>query len=349
MSMQQPSEQIRVKFLTAGPAALWLHQMPDNRPLWGKCRFIFDQDATDYDWLVVYDDVPVKQGLTKNTTFEEHPGGREKSLLVTTEPCSIKYYGQPFVEQFGCVLTSQDANALRHRERIFSQPALQWFYGVGTGRWLPFNSMLDAPPEHKTQDLSMVYSPKAMRFTLHKARKDFMLALIRQFPEMAVFGRGALPLDDKAEALDGFRYHIAIENHVGLHHWTEKLADAFLGLALPFYDGCPNAEAYFPAESFIRIDKRDPEQAVAIIRNAIANKEYEKRLPAIREARRRVLFEYNLFAVLAHEIEARNTRLSAHAKPGRILSRHALRRTSKRVWLDDLQGKLRMRVRNLLS
>ncbi|MEZ6050382.1 MAG: hypothetical protein R3C02_03185 [Planctomycetaceae bacterium] len=42
-----------------------------------------------------------------------------------------------------------------------------------------------------------------------------------------------------------YRYHVAVENHIAEHHWTEKLADAFLGATLPFYFGCPNASDYF--------------------------------------------------------------------------------------------------------
>ncbi len=81
------------------------------------------------------------------------------------------------------------------------------------------------------------------------------------------------------------------------------MADPFLGFALPFYAGCPNARDYFPEDSFVPIDPLDFESSRATIRSVIENDEYEKRLPAITEARRLVLEEYNLFAVLAREIE----------------------------------------------
>ena len=142
---------------------------------------------------------------------------------------------------------------------------------------------------------------------------------------------------------------MAIENFIGPHHWTEKLADAFLGLALPFYCGCPNATDYFPAESFIPVDLKDPQGGARIIRDAISNNEYEKRLPAIIEARRRVLFEYNLFAVISREIE----KLHASGFEGggertTIYSRHALRKGSLAVSLRDTYGKVRARARHLI-
>src|SRR5690606_12128399 len=109
-----------------------------------------------------------------------------------------------------------------------------------------------------------------------------------------------------------------------------------LGLTLPFYCGCPNATDYFPAESFIPIDLKDAEGAARIIRDAILNNEYEKRLPAIIEARRRVLVEYNFFAVISREIE--NLRASGFKGGGKrttIYSRHALRKSSLAVSLCD--------------
>jgi hypothetical protein len=161
---------------------------------------------------------------------------------------------------------------------------------------------------------------------------------------MDVYGRGALPLDDKAEAVAPYRYHVAIENHIGLHHWTEKLADPFLGLALPFYCGCPNAADYFPAESFIPIDMKDPEGAARLIRQAIADNEYEKRLPAIIEARRRVMHEHNFFAVVTRVIAERHDVLPAPDGPRALYSRHALRRQRPLSGLRDIFGKVRARL-----
>jgi len=328
------------------PTALWLHQFPHGEPRWGNCHFIFDQQARDYDWLVVYDDIPEIPGESRKRAHEELACAPGHTLLVTTEPSSIKIYGNDYTRQFGAVLTSQAAWALPHRQRIYSQPGLHWFYGIGSRHVTPFDELI-ASPDSKSKTLSMVFSSKKMRHTLHHRRAALMQGLMQRLPEMDVFGRDtAHVLDDKADCLQDYRYHVAIENFVGEHHWTEKLADAFLGETLPFYAGCPNAAAYFPAESFIPIDMRDIEGSVATIRQAIAANAYEARLSAIREARRRVLYEYNIFAVLASEIACR---YNANARPvsrTRILSRRAMRTSSPAVALRDLYGKVRGRLRH---
>jgi hypothetical protein len=187
-----------------------------------------------------------------------------------------------------------------------------------------------------------------MRHTLHHHRARFMRWLVQNMPELDTFGRETpRKLDDKADCLRDYRYHIAVENFIGEQHWTEKLADPFLGLSLPFYYGCPNAADYFPQDSFIPIDIRDPAGALGIIRSAIASNEYEKRLPALIEARRRVMVEYNLFAVAAREIARLNSASFPVQAGNRILSRRALRLSSPAVALRDLYGKLRGRIMHL--
>lgn len=328
------------------PTAQWLHQLPHGEPRWGNCRFIFDQQARDYDWLVVYDDIPEMPGETRESAYVELACAPEHTLLVTTEPSSIKIYGEDYTRQFAAVLTSQAEWALPHSQRIYSQPGLHWFYGIGSRHVMPFDDLITLP-DRKTKTLSMVFSSKSMRHTLHHRRAALMQGLMQRLPEMDVFGLGtAHALDDKADCLRDYRYHVAIENFIGEHHWTEKLADAFLGESLPFYAGCPNAAAYFPAESFIPIDMRDLKGSVATIQKAIAENAYEARLPAIREARRRVLYEYNLFAVLAREIARRHGAAASSAQHTRILSRRAKRTSSPVVALRDVYGKVRGRLRH---
>ncbi len=340
------STEIRVKVLSPVPVRYFRHQLPDADPVWGDCRFIFDPDERDYDWLLVYEDLPRRPDVPAGQRCENLPCPASHTLLTTSEPSSIKHYGNPYTRQFGCVITSQEAWALPHRDRLFSQAGLIWMYGVGSDGVRTFDDMVAHPPLAKSKDLSMVFSPKRQRHTLHHRRHAFMCKMMQWLPSMDVFGRGVRPLenDDKAAALDAYRYHIAVENHNGRHHWTEKLSDAFLGLTLPFYSGCPNADDYFPEESFIRIDINRPEEARRIIETAIADNEFERRLPAIIEARRRVLYEYNLFALAAREIGKRHGGGSAEKGGGRICSRHALRKNSTTIAIQDVLGKIRARL-----
>lgn len=339
----------RVKFLSRQGPREWLRYFPAEDGRWADCEFIFDRDARDYDWLVVYDDIPPVAGQPRNAAFEALACRRENTLLVTTEPSSIKAYGWAFAAQFGHVLTSQPAWALPHPNRHHQQAANHWFFGSGREHWMSRQEFLRGPqPEDKTQTISVVYSPKRQWHTLHAQRFNFIEAMRRLLPEMVVFGRGARPMDDKAEALSPFRYHLAVENHIGPHHITEKLTDAFLGRCLAFYAGAPDAANYFPPDSFIPIDIRNPEQVAETIRKAIREDEWTKRLPAIEEARRRVLEEQHIFAVVCRIISAN----PAH-EPGRqvnnglILGRHAWRKQHKAGAIFHMLEKAYVRGRSL--
>lgn len=340
---------IRVKFLSRLDPREWLRYFPREDGRWVDCQFLFDRDCRDYDWLVVYDDVPAAKEQCRNSAREAIACPGEQTLLVTTEPSSIKAYGRGFAGQFGHVLTSQPAWALPHPRRHYQHAANHWFFGSGNGRWMSHAEVVRGPQaEDKTLGISVVYSPKRQWHTLHAQRFRFIEAMRKLLPEMAVFGRGAMPMEDKAEALSPFRYHLAVENHIAMHHITEKLSDAFLGRCLPFYAGAPNAADYFPADSFIPININDPDAAAEIIRTAMGEDAWRTRLPAIEEARRRVLEEQNIFAVCCRVISDCPARHPVRSNnPKFILGRHAWRRKHRLGAIMHIFEKLYVRGRSL--
>jgi len=320
---------IAVKFVARGmlrekSKKRWSRQLPGNNSQWGNCRFTFDIDATEYDWLVVYHDLP-REPMYLSTEKLRCP--REKTILITTEPSSITVYGSDYLCQYGLILTSQEPWAIKHPNIVFTQPGLIWFYGVPNdgGRMITYDDLQNTSPPTKSKTISTVCSIRQGRLTLHYNRYHFTEKLKPHIPELDVFGHGVNPMNDKAEALDPYQYHIAIENHVFPHHLTEKLPDAFLGYTLPFYHGCPNAADYFPAESFIPIDINDLDRTVAIIRSTLANNEYKDRLPYIIEARKRVLEKYNLFSLLNDEISSRDRTIETSKAEGVIMCRQTLK------------------------
>lgn len=315
------TEKIRVKMLSR--LRFEVGNLPNPYP---ELEFCFDPDERNYDWLVIYDDLP-KQGTERfSIAQEELACFPENTILLTYEPSSIRYYGDQYLNQFRYILTSHEARHIPHPGRIDCPPVGIWYYGAHSD--LRAESEMPA----KTADLSIFLSKKAQRHTTHKLRHDFSHAIADHFGDrIERFGWHYRPVDIKAEGLDTFRYTVALENHIGLHHWTEKLSDAFLGLSLPFYAGCPNAADYFPEDSFVPIDMRDVSGAIEIMERALRDDWFELRLPAIREARRRVIEEYNLAGVIGRIIAAASPHPNAsfvaqHA--GKIVSRRRMARSS---------------------
>jgi hypothetical protein len=329
-------------------------QLPSKDGVWGSCRFVLNRDARKYDWLVVYHDLPSSKG--KRLSLEHLKCPKERTILITTEPSTITVYGTAYLKQFGTIITSQEPWVIRHPNTIFTQAGLMWFYGIpfDGGHILDYKDLKAIQPPNKTKMLSTMCSERKGFITLHSFRVAFTARLQKDLPETDVFGHGVRPVSDKAEILDPYLYHIAVENHVYPHHMTEKLPDAFLGYTLPFYHGCPNADEYFPSESFIPIDCNNYAKTLDIIKSTIKNNEYKDRLPYIIEARRRVLEEHNLFAVLeryishvSHNAPAKQSNNKADSSNACIMNRTLFRIKKPLAGISTLLEKVEVKGQHL--
>lgn len=294
------ASKIRIKLISRGQSShFWANQQPVSGSFTGECQFLFDRAESNYDWLVVIDDVSRNLRAAPETLAcaDEH------TLLVTTEPPSITRYGSAFSSQFAQVLTSQPPTALPHPKRIYSHTGNLWYNGHN------YREIKDKSfTSKKTQVLSTVCSSKQQKHTVHNDRYQFTRWLQQQLPEMELYGHGSRYIEHKYDALDPYLYHLAIENYLGLHHWTEKLADPYLSGCLPIYHGCPNVADYFPKESFVRIDMYNRQEALATIKETISRPAHDSTtLDALTEAKRRVLEDYNLLRMIERiAIEAHN-------------------------------------------
>lgn len=300
--------QIKVKVISrGGKRKAWRAQTPECSSIWGNCSFIFDNAINEYDWLVVIDDISRHQ----NAPSEICQCADAHTLLVTTEPPSITRYGRTFSAQFTHVLTSQNEQALPHPNRIHSHTGNLWYNGHS------FDEVIQQPLPPKSASISTVCSSKRQRHTIHNKRYEFTQWLKQRVPELEIFGHGVRFIKHKYDALDPYRYHLAVENHIASHHWTEKLADPFLSGSIPIYYGCPNAGDYFPKDSFVPININNPQESLQTIQTILADPDdYAKRLDALKEAQRLVLHEYNLLAMLNRVIsEHYNPNCKASARP----------------------------------
>ena len=302
----------------------------------GRCRFITDPACQDYDWLAVYDEFPRRAGMP------ELRGGRLRlrcpkahTVLLTQEPVSVKRYNPAYVGQFAHFISNRPPAADRHPRHRRGIGYMVWYLGRTYAETLAWK-----PPE-KTKLISAVCSGKRMRHTRHKDRWLMMNALKQRIPSLDWFGKGVRELAAKYDALDDYRYHVAVENHIAPGHWTEKIADPLLSECLTFYAGDPDLGKVLPPESFIPIPIDDPDEAARIIEHAIADGEYERRLPAIRAARRLLLEKYNFCRQLADLVEEESAKPCSQPSGAEYLSTRARTRLDPRIALGDFWWHLR--------
>ena len=260
-------------------------QSPGGHGIWNGIRFFESAGEADADYVVVLNQpaAPISITAAPNRVW----------AVIQEPPTRFHHHlhrGQP---AFARVYTSDAAQAVTAGRYRGSQPALAWHAGLDFDT---LAAMTDVPP--KTKDVSWITSTLSF-LPGHKLRLRSIEAL-RQAGIVDFFGRGLKPIERKWDGLAPYRYSIAFENHIGPWYWSEKLADCFLAGAMPIYVGCTNLEDYFPAGSFVRLDPAA--DVVAQVRRIVASDLAERSRHLVLDARRRVLFEHQLFPFLAAEI-----------------------------------------------
>ena len=291
------TRQRTVKLTMQHPRWPLLRQTPGGTGQWGDYRFVVG-DLDQADWWVVL------EGLLDSDATVCPP---ERVILVTWEPpCRVIPFDSTFLAQFAAVLTSHVD--LAHPRVLHGLQGHPWFVEAS------YDELVAAAPPRKPHELSLITSSKTA-VEGHRLRLALAQAVKEHFGDRAeLFGRGIRDVARKRDALDGFRYSLAVENDFGPDVLTEKLPDCFLTWTFPFYAGATNVHDYFPPESYELIDPRDIEGSIATIERVLDEPHhYERSLPALDEARKRYLSQYQLFPLLATLLD----RLTAEMPSGR--------------------------------
>jgi hypothetical protein len=189
---------------------------------------------------------------------------------------------------------------------IYSTPFLPWMvnHNHGDNVFLDvkrnFRYYRDSVVPLKTECLSVICSNKIdtpgqeLRFNFVKALKDHF------GDRLHWYGNGVMPIENKWQALEPYKYSIAIENIRKDNVFSEKLYDCFLSGAIPIYYGAENIHSFFSPKSLVKIDINDISLSIKTIEECINSKFYEKSISYLCESKQKVLFDYNLFYRIAN-------------------------------------------------
>ncbi len=103
---------------------------------------------------------------------------------------------------------------------------------------------------------------------------------------------GKCPKDNKNIGIRPYKYYFMVENNNEYNYITEKLWEPILSECLCFYSGCPNVSDYIDERAFVQLDMNDFEKSFQIIKNAINDNLWEKRLPYIQNEKQKILNHY---------------------------------------------------------
>lgn len=283
---------IHINLITGFKTQNFIHQL-DKFRYDGKIEF--KENSTEdivWDYVVVYESLP------SNVIFKCKKGGL---IFISGEPRDSNPYCKEFFNQFDHVISSH--TWYKRPNHYLSQQALDYHFGKSfKTRQCKYNyeSLKNMPVPQKKKAMSMMASSKRM-MPGHVKRYDLLMELKRLYAnKIDFYGDGVNFVDDKADSILPYMFHICIENSSVPHYWTEKIADSLLGYAVPIYYGAPNILDYFPQKAIIWLDLNNTKACVQTISEILEQPEkiYNEMLPYLLEARNKLLDEYNIFPTL---------------------------------------------------
>lgn len=290
------SRPLKVRITSAGlPAGLELFT-PGSTLRWGRCEFLVNPvgDHESDFWIVFGNAFPRETGRV----------ARHNTLFIAAEPPAKKVYPRGFYRQFQHIVDSHQQS--RHPRVHVGALGLCWMVGLSWAQQrytLGYDALKQLTPPAKQNRVSVICSTTAQTAG-QRQRLKFLAALREHLGEdLVVFGKGFQAVDDKLEAVLPYRFHLVLENSRSPHYWTEKLTDAYLGWAFPFYVGCPNLSDYFATDSFLPLNMSDVSDAVRIIRSKLVQPAHPEELVTLKTAREKVLDVYNPFARFSYWAE----------------------------------------------
>lgn len=281
---------IYINILTEADYPNFMHQLNVERYGNEYCFYENSEEDIKWDMVVVY------EGLKSDVELWVKNGGL---LFISGEPPMSRYYVRSFIRQFDNVISAHS----RIQNNICSQQGLNWHFGYNrddNDYVYSFDQVkrLDLPC--KSKNISIISSSNTM-MPGHNKRMQVIDKIIKHYEkEIDLFGKDINPISVKATGILPYRYHICIENSFIPDYWTEKIADPLLGYSVPIYCGCTNISDYFDERSFIGFNIKRYDKLFRTLDKLLDNPEiiYNKMLPYLIDSRNKLLYEYNIFAVI---------------------------------------------------
>lgn len=284
------------------------------KKLYGEGQIDFNcQDKTIvYDYIIVFEYLPIAYELKC----------KENGLIfITGEPPTIRQYYNSFLKQFDYIITAQEQIEIRPTIKEQLLPPL-FGYNVSKEEMIySFEQMESLPIPAKSKNISIIVSNKTM-VSGHRKRLGIVKKIGEDFKGRIDFYGKAVgnPIEDKADAILPYKFHICIENCEIANYWTEKIIDPLIGYSIPIYSGCTNIEDYFPKESMIKIDLDDYEKTKNTLNTLLENidLQYDSMHKSMLKARELYFTKYSFFNRLHSHLQNLNRDINRGEKTIRL-------------------------------
>ena len=259
----------------------------DNNGKWNS--FVLDPNTSNPDYYLVL-----------NSTAERFDPS--KTIWFCMEP---KMETHPGWSQFCSVMNN--ANPLYNGSHPLQMNNVEWHLSKTYKELCEEESC--RPSKFYDKVLSVVVSDRAVDEG-HKLRLDLIKDLDKRTDlgfDLHIYGKckslnfknykGELPRATKDDGIFPYKYHFNAENHSYENYITEKFTDGIIGETVFFYWGCTNTEKYYDKNSFIKLSLKpeDRENDISMLKEAILNDEWSKRIDIIRKEKKKMYKVYNMY------------------------------------------------------
>lgn len=295
-----------INVVSKGPSSVWNREIPADV----QHTFLHTREPIAADFHIVYG---IREAL-------EIPNPRDRLIFVATEPPEIRKYNLDTLNAYGLVVGASfpGISALPNFRKLTG--LLPWLLGGNApkdGEMAPFRERLGSLAEPEENRLTVIMSMKA-RTPDQIQRIKLVEYLASKFSDLAIFGVGHNPVEDKAKVLTQFRYHLAVENSSHPGYWMEKLADPILTRCFTFYGGHRSYAEDFPGNGIHLIDPYQPEKVYRVISQAMEIGAWEKAAEDRNRHKERVLSEHSfhrkISAIIASLPPSRSRQSTSHIK-----------------------------------
>lgn len=211
---------------------------------------------------------------------------RKYALLFESETIQPEDYTRVMndpgrMAEYSKIFTFSDQVLDRYQNALFI-PASGLWYGTAVNG----GTLDERRYGKKEKNISVVASAKA-HTKYHRLRVE---TAKRAVEAGLADGYGAFcnnRINQKADALDDYRYSIVVENDVKPYYFTEKILDCFASMTIPIYLGAAKIGEYFNTDGIIMLEEGNCDHIETVLKQCSAQ-DYEARLEAVKDNFERV-------------------------------------------------------------
>lgn len=219
-----------------------------------------------------------------------------------------------------CIVLQNEPYAyrLKNYSYLFKEPSYNLFYRVydiyryrSTDHWslnMSYNDLMDSDNFKKCRLCSGLISGLS-ELEGHKDRLNFVVNFLDKLPYYESHLTKKFKVIEKLNSFHGYiddpkdsylkyKYVFQGENSYEHNYFTEKITRSILCECLTFYSGCPNIDDFINPMCYIPLNLKDPSSSIETIKKSINDKEFEKRLPYIKDQKIKLMNEDNVLNII---------------------------------------------------